>query len=154
MDEEKQQAGPSAVALPPAGDDGSQPNQRELVDHQNFEGQYKFGRLIVILSALAFTLFVSFLDQTSVSTALPAIAKDLNAFESISWVGELTAASQVLPYTADKYAGTSFLIANTSFQLINGRLSDIFGRRACLMYVYRHQIFTALVPPVTSGYLF
>ncbi|KAL1625051.1 hypothetical protein SLS56_007559 [Neofusicoccum ribis] len=115
MDEEKQQAGLSAAALPPAGDDGSQPNQRELVDHQNFEGQYKFGRLIVILSALAFTLFVSFLDQTSVSTALPAIAKDLNAFESISWVG------------------TSFLIANTSFQLINGRLSDIFGRRACLI---------------------
>ncbi|KAL1621753.1 hypothetical protein SLS54_005276 [Diplodia seriata] len=113
MDEENQQAGPSAAAAGPAG----RPAKSELVDNQNFEGQFKFGRLVVILSALAFTLFVSFLDQTSVSTALPAIATDLNAFETISWIG------------------TSFLIANTSFQLINGRLSDIFGRRTCLMFV-------------------
>ncbi|OMP86190.1 putative transporter C3H1.06c [Diplodia seriata] len=111
MDEENQQAGPSAAAAGPAG----RPAKSELVDNQNFEGQFKFGRLVVILSALAFTLFVSFLDQTSVSTALPAIATDLNAFETISWIG------------------TSFLIANTSFQLINGRLSDIFGRRTCLI---------------------
>ncbi|KAB2575370.1 Efflux pump FUS6 [Lasiodiplodia theobromae] len=112
MDEEKQQAGPSATV---AAQTGPQPAEPELVDNQNFEGQFNFGRLVVILSALAFTLFVSFLDQTSVSTALPAIATDLNAFETISWIG------------------TSFLIANTSFQLINGRLSDIFGRRTCLL---------------------
>ncbi|KAL1651917.1 hypothetical protein SLS58_000040 [Diplodia intermedia] len=115
MDEENQQAGPSAAAADPAGRLGPAPAKSELVDNQNFEGQFKFGRLVVILSALAFTLFVSFLDQTSVSTALPAIATDLNAFETISWIG------------------TSFLIANTSFQLINGRLSDIFGRRTCLI---------------------
>ncbi|KAL0256146.1 hypothetical protein SLS55_008538 [Diplodia seriata] len=82
MDEENQQAGPSAAAAGPAG----RPAKSELVDNQNFEGQFKFGRLVVILSALAFTLFVSFLDQTSVSTALPAIATDLNAFETISWI--------------------------------------------------------------------
>ncbi|EKG13354.1 Tetracycline resistance protein TetB/drug resistance transporter [Macrophomina phaseolina MS6] len=115
MDEEKQQAGPSEAVPGSAENPESAPGKHELIDNQNFEGQFKFSRLIVILSALAFTLFVSFVDQTSVSTALPAIAKDLNAFESISWVG------------------TSFLIANTSFQLINGRLSDIFGRRACLL---------------------
>ncbi|OJD40845.1 mfs transporter [Diplodia corticola] len=115
MDEEKQQTGPSAAAAGPAGRLGLAPIKPELVDNQNFEGQFNFGRLVVILSVLAFTLFVSFLDQTSVSTALPAIATDLNAFETISWIG------------------TSFLIANTSFQLINGRLSDIFGRRTCLI---------------------
>jgi hypothetical protein len=88
------------------------------VDTQDHSNEFSFPRLLVILSALAFTLFVSFLDQTSVTTALPSIAKSLNAFESISWVG------------------TSFLVANTSFQLINGRLSDIFGRRNCLLCVY------------------
>lgn len=87
----------------------------ELVDTQDQSHKFTFARLLVILSALAFTLFVSFVDQTSVSTALPEIAKSLNAFESISW------------------AGTSFLVANTAFQLINGRMSDIFGRRNCLM---------------------
>ncbi|KAF1815651.1 MFS general substrate transporter [Eremomyces bilateralis CBS 781.70] len=88
---------------------------QELVDTQDYSNQYSFSRLVIILAALAFTLFVSFIDQTSVSTALPAIAKSLDAYESISWVG------------------TSFLVANTSFQLINGRLSDIFGRKNCLM---------------------
>ncbi|KAK2810804.1 hypothetical protein FQN50_002627 [Emmonsiellopsis sp. PD_5] len=85
------------------------------VDTQDLSNEFPFTRLLIILSALAFTLFVSFIDQTSVSTALPAIAKDLDAFASISWVG------------------TSFLIANTSFQLVNGRLSDIFGRKECLI---------------------
>ncbi|KAK7723643.1 hypothetical protein SLS57_004457 [Botryosphaeria dothidea] len=86
MDEEKQQAGPSEAVFSTARATNPAPSKHELVDNQNFEGQFNFGRLIVILSALAFTLFVSFVDQTSVSTALPAIAKDLNAFESISWV--------------------------------------------------------------------
>ncbi|KAK2746750.1 hypothetical protein FQN55_005477 [Onygenales sp. PD_40] len=85
------------------------------VDTQDLSNEFPFTRLLIILSALAFTLFVSFIDQNSVSTALPAIAKDLDAFASISWVG------------------TSFLIANTSFQLVNGRLSDIFGRKECLI---------------------
>lgn len=95
----------------------STPTDGEIVDTQDYANQYSFSRLIVILSALAFTLFVSFIDQNSVSTALPAIAKSLDAYDSISWVG------------------TSFLVANTSFQLINGRLSDIFGRKNCLLYV-------------------
>lgn len=90
MGEEKQQPGPSATDPAPAEDGGAATSKHEeLVDNQNFEGQFPFSRLIIILSALAFTLFVSFLDQTSISTALPAIAKDLNAFESISWVGML-----------------------------------------------------------------
>lgn len=72
-------------------------------------------RRIVIFISLALSLFVSFLDQTSVSTSMPAIGRDLNASSTISWVG------------------TSFLIANTAFQLVNGRLSDIFGRKGCLM---------------------
>jgi MFS family permease len=90
----------------------------ELLDTQDYTNQYAFSRLIVILGCLAFALFVSFIDQTSVSTALPAIAKSLNAYDSISWVG------------------TSFLVASTSFQLINGRLSDIFGRKNCLMFAF------------------
>lgn len=72
-------------------------------------------RLLVIFPALALIQFISFLDQTSVSTSLPAIASALNTGASISLVG------------------ACFLITSTSIQLINGRLSDIFGRKASLV---------------------
>ncbi|KAF3931641.1 hypothetical protein ABW20_dc0105795 [Dactylellina cionopaga] len=72
-------------------------------------------RLLVIFPALALIQFTSFLDQTAISTSLPAIASALDIGASISLVG------------------TSFLITSTSIQLINGRLSDIFGRKASLI---------------------
>lgn len=72
-------------------------------------------RLLVVFPALALIHFISFLDQTAVSTSLPAIAASLDIGASISWVG------------------ASFLVTSTSIQLINGRLSDIFGRRASLV---------------------
>ncbi|KAL4895218.1 major facilitator superfamily-domain-containing protein [Aspergillus ambiguus] len=72
-------------------------------------------RLVLVFLALAMAQFTSYLDQTSVSTALPAVASSLTTGSSISWVG------------------TSFLISSTSIQLINGRLSDILGRKACLI---------------------
>lgn len=72
-------------------------------------------RLIISISALSLCLFVSFLDQTCVSTATPSIAGELHTGASTSWIG------------------TSFLIASTSFQLVNGRLSDIFGRKILLL---------------------
>ena len=72
-------------------------------------------KLMVVFPAIACAQFLSYLDQTSVSTALPAIASGLNTGASISWVA------------------ASFLIASTSIQLINGRLSDIFGRKALLL---------------------
>lgn len=61
-------------------------------------------RLMVAIPALSVCLFVSFVDQTSVSTATPAIAGYLNTGTATSWIG------------------TSFFIASTAFQLINGRL--------------------------------
>ncbi|KAF1941847.1 MFS general substrate transporter [Clathrospora elynae] len=72
-------------------------------------------QLRIAIPALSVCLFVSFIDQTSVSTATPAIAGDLNTGTATSWIG------------------TSFLIASTAFQLINGRLSDIFGRKNLLL---------------------
>ncbi|KAJ5653061.1 hypothetical protein N7490_000064 [Penicillium lividum] len=72
-------------------------------------------KLMIVFPALALVQFTSFLDQTAISTALPSIAEGLHIGSSISWVG------------------ASFLITSTSIQLINGRLSDIFGRKACLI---------------------
>ena len=72
-------------------------------------------RLLLTFPVLALMQFISFLDQTAISTSLPAIASVLDTGASTSLV------------TA------SFLITSTSIQLINGRLSDIFGRRASLV---------------------
>lgn len=72
-------------------------------------------KLMVVFPAIALAQMISYLDQTSVSTALPAIGSDLSLGPSISWVA------------------ASFLLASTSVQLINGRLSDIFGRKPLLL---------------------
>lgn len=50
-------------------------------------------RIIVIFLALAMTLFISTIDQTSVSTSLPVIGKDLDAVSMISWVSNYICAS-------------------------------------------------------------
>jgi MFS family permease len=71
--------------------------------------------LMVVFPSIAMAELIAYLDQTMISTALPAIGSGLNLGPSISWVA------------------TSFLLANTSIQLINGRLSDIIGRKPLLL---------------------
>lgn len=41
----------------------------------------------VIFAGLGLGLFLSFVDSTSVATAAPRIAKDLDAGETIGWMG-------------------------------------------------------------------
>lgn len=72
-------------------------------------------KLLILVLGLQTALFISFIDSTSVSTILPIIGRDLDAAESVTW------------------AGTAFLVANTSFQIITSRLSDVFGRKIVLL---------------------
>ncbi|TVY27457.1 putative transporter [Lachnellula hyalina] len=74
-----------------------------------------FRRLISAYLCLAAIYFISSLDINSVATALPAIAKSLDAGNSITWTG------------------TSYLMGQTAFQVLYGRLSDIFGRKPVLV---------------------
>ncbi|KAK3376669.1 major facilitator superfamily domain-containing protein [Lasiosphaeria ovina] len=71
--------------------------------------------LLIAVPALSVALFVSFIDQTGVSTAVPGVSAALATGAATPWIG------------------ASFLIASTAFQLVNGRLSDIFGRKNCLL---------------------
>lgn len=57
-----------------------------LRDTQDQSNVLSRKRTTIIFVALALTLFISVLDQTSVSTSLPAIGKDLDAVSTISWV--------------------------------------------------------------------
>lgn len=72
-------------------------------------------RLMTAYLCLALIYFISTLDINSVATALPAISRSLDAGSSITWVG------------------TAYLMGQTSFQALYGRLSDVFGRKPVLL---------------------
>ncbi|KAK0278204.1 hypothetical protein LTR35_009527 [Friedmanniomyces endolithicus] len=72
-------------------------------------------QVIFVFLIMSLALLVCFIDQNGIGVLLPDIARDLNATSSISW------------------AGTSALIANTVFQVLYGRLSDLFGRKSVLV---------------------
>ncbi|KAJ5217234.1 MFS transporter [Penicillium chermesinum] len=85
------------------------PDEKALQDQSNFLPQKQ---LVFCLAIVALGQLISYMDQNGISTALPTIAADLDARDTISW------------------AGTTSLLANTAFQMLYGRLSDIFGRKA------------------------
>lgn len=74
--------------------------------------------LFAVYAALAFGLLISFIDQNSIGVALPTIGRELNAASTIEW------------------AGTSTMIAQTAFQVLYGRLSDVFGRKVILITMF------------------
>ncbi|NTV65895.1 MAG: MFS transporter, partial [Oscillochloris sp.] len=71
---------------------------------------------MVILVGVLLSLFLSSLDQTIVSTALPRIVSDLRGIELLAWVS------------------TSYLLASTAMVPIYGKLSDIYGRKIILLF--------------------
>ncbi|QDS69558.1 hypothetical protein FKW77_007906 [Venturia effusa] len=68
-------------------------------------------QLLIVFGAMALTFFITYADQNGIAVSLPAMARELNAQNTISW------------------AGTSGFIGNTVFQVLYGRLSDILGRK-------------------------
>lgn len=71
--------------------------------------------LLVVFTVIALSLFICAAEQNGIGVLLPSIARDLDAQASITW------------------AGTSALIANTVFQVLYGRLSDLFGRKKIML---------------------
>ncbi len=68
------------------------------------------------LIAVLIVLFLSALDQTIVSTAMPRIIAELKGLERIAWVG------------------TAYLLASTVMVPIFGKLGDLHGRRPVLIF--------------------
>ncbi|RMZ67950.1 mfs transporter [Pyrenophora seminiperda CCB06] len=83
-----------------------------IFDQTNLLGRKQ---LITVVAVLACCQFICFTEQTGIGVALPAIGRDLDAEDTISW------------------AATSALISNTIFQVLYGRLSDLFGRKPTLL---------------------
>lgn len=70
---------------------------------------------IIIMVGVLLGLFLSALDQTIVSTAMPRIVQDLNGIDLLAWVS------------------TAYLLTNTAMVPIYGKLSDIYGRKIVLI---------------------
>jgi EmrB/QacA subfamily drug resistance transporter len=71
---------------------------------------------LIILGGVLLSLFLAALDQTIVATALPAIVRDFNGIDLVSWIS------------------TGYLLASTAMVPIYGKLSDIYGRKPILLW--------------------
>lgn len=69
-----------------------------------------------IMASVMLGLLLSSLDQTIVSTAMPAIIRDLKGLEFVAWTS------------------TAYLLASTTMVPIYGKLSDHYGRRIILLF--------------------
>lgn len=71
-------------------------------------------RLWIVFIGLMGCLFLAAIDQTIVATALPTIVGDIGGGENYSWVG------------------SAYLLAAATVSTVNGRLSDLIGRKPIL----------------------
>ncbi|KAF8475684.1 putative MFS multidrug transporter [Kalaharituber pfeilii] len=74
--------------------------------------------LSMVIPAMAIGIFMSAMDNTIVVASYGRIGTELNELNRTSWIS------------------TAYLLTATSFQPLYGRLSDIFGRKACLLFSY------------------
>ncbi|MGL4543096.1 MAG: MDR family MFS transporter [Polymorphobacter sp.] len=77
---------------------------------------YSRRELWLAFAAVMLVLFLSALDGTIVATAMPRIVADLSGLERIAWVG------------------TAYLLTSTVSVPIYGKLGDLYGRRAILVF--------------------
>ncbi|KAL1957594.1 hypothetical protein VTO42DRAFT_5705 [Malbranchea cinnamomea] len=75
-------------------------------------------KLKYIVPAISIGVFLSAADQTLIVASYGKIGSDLHALNLTNWVA------------------TSYFLSLTSFQPLYGRLSDIFGRKQCLLFAY------------------
>src|SRR5580765_6399325 len=80
------------------------------------EGERSHAEIMVIMTALMLAMFLSALDQTIVSTALPRIASDLHGLSRLSWVA------------------TAYLLTSAVVTPLYGKISDLFGRKKIFQF--------------------
>lgn len=71
-----------------------------------------------MLPVLGIGIFLAFLDQSVVAAINEDIGSELHALRSVSWIA------------------TAYFLTMTCSQPLYGKLSDIFGRKPCLLFAY------------------
>jgi len=91
--------------------------------------ELKGGQLALTLAGLMLGIFLSSLDQTIVSTALPSVIASLNGLDRYAWVF------------------TSYMVTSTAGVLVFGKLSDMYGRK----WIYIAGVLLFLLGSALSG---
>ncbi|KAK4508164.1 hypothetical protein PRZ48_001902 [Zasmidium cellare] len=94
--------------------------QTSAIDRQKqYEGMPEVkAKLKYIFPAVAIGVFMSAADQTIIVSSKEGIGSELHALNMTSWIA------------------TAYFLTLTSCQPLYGKLSDIFGRKACLLFGY------------------
>ncbi|KAL9630555.1 MAG: hypothetical protein Q9164_006353 [Protoblastenia rupestris] len=94
-------------------------NQQDENRGPQYEGMPEVkAKLRYILPAISIGIFLAAADQTIIVSCYGKIGSDLNALNKTSWIS------------------TAYFLTLTSFQPLYGKLSDIFGRKAALLFAY------------------
>lgn len=104
-----------------ADGDGAALERQESVHgrQKQYEGMPEVRKqLKFILPAVGIGVFLGSADQTIIVSSYGKIGTELNALNLTSWIA------------------TAYFLTLTSFQPLYGKLSDIFGRKACLLFAY------------------
>lgn len=93
----------------------SNPQSEDTDDPELVEGRKKVKSFLPIL---AVGIFLAFLDQSIVAAINGEIGSDLHALRNVSWIA------------------TAYFLTMTASQPLYGKLSDVFGRKPCLLFAY------------------
>ncbi|KZS86998.1 MFS general substrate transporter [Sistotremastrum niveocremeum HHB9708] len=74
--------------------------------------------IALLLSPLTIGIFLAAMDGTIVASSYASIGSELNQLQNTSWIA------------------TAYMVTLTSFQPLYGKLSDIFGRKYCMLVAY------------------
>ena len=75
-------------------------------------------RVKTFLPILGVGIFLAVLDQSIVAAINGEIGSDLHALKNVSWIA------------------TAYFLTMTASQPLYGKLSDVFGRKPCLLFAY------------------
>ena len=106
-----------------AGTSQGPKNDEERREQGSGNGQHEGmpevkARLKYIVPAFGIGIFLAAADSTLIASCYGKIGSDLKALNKASWIS------------------TAYFLSQTSFQPLYGKLSDIFGRKACLLFAY------------------
>lgn len=100
-------------ASPNDVESNEQPEDTE--DPAIVEGRKKVKSFLPILGV---GIFLAFLDQSIVAAINGEMGSELHALKNVSWIA------------------TAYFLTMTASQPLYGKLSDVFGRKPCLLFAY------------------
>lgn len=109
-------AGDSAFSALVDAEHGIDPNESTFMPHPQARVERSLAQIIVVLGAMWIGTFLAALDGTIVATIFGTVGSEFSVSKSVGWLG------------------TSYLVTQTAFQPLYGRMSDIFGRKPATLF--------------------